>query len=351
MLADKVISWYVENGRQLPWRETTNPYYIWLSEIILQQTRIEQGRAYYEQFVKEYPTVMHLANASEQQVLKSWQGLGYYSRARNLHLAARHIAFDLGGQFPNTYEGISSLKGVGRYTAAAVASFAFGLPYPVIDGNVYRFIARLYGISTPIDSGKAYKEFEDLLLRLIDKERPALFNQALMDFGSLYCKPQGCDCENCIFAYECEANRRGTVSLLPVKAGRTAVKERYFYYLDIRWGDPEEMMLMQKRESKDIWQGLYELPLYESESPIDFSDLENRLKDVMNDWLEETPKRLEIGPCLTHKLTHRTIKAQFVRAFFENRPTKIPKRMRVLKFQEVKSLPISRLIDRYLSEL
>ena len=326
MFADKVISWYVENGRQLPWRETTDPYYIWLSEIILQQTRIEQGRAYYEQFVEEYPTVVHLANASEQQVLKSWQGLGYYSRARNLHLAARHIAFDLGGQFPNTYEGILSLKGVGRYTAAAVASFAFGLPYPVIDGNVYRFIARLYGITT-------------------------LFNQALMDFGSLYCKPHGCDCESCIFAYECVASRRGAVNLLPVKASRTPVKERFFYYLDIRWGEPGQMMLIQKRESKDIWQGLYELPLYETESPIENSDLENRLKDVLHDWLEVMPKRLDMGPCLTHKLTHRTIKAQFVRAFFENRPTKIPKRMRVLKFQEIKSLPISRLIDRYLSEL
>ena len=351
MFADKVITWYIENGRQLPWRETSDPYYIWLSEIILQQTRIEQGRAYYEQLVKDYPTVIDLANASEQQILKSWQGLGYYSRARNLHLAARHIAFDLGGQFPDTYEGILSLKGVGCYTAAAVASFAFGLPYPVIDGNVYRLVSRLYNIHTPIGTGQAYKEFERLLLRLMDKERPALFNQALMDFGSLYCKPMGCDCGNCIFAYECEAKRRGIVDQLPVKASRTPIKERYFYYLDIRWRDPELTMLMEKRESKDIWQGLFELPLYETEYPIDYSDLENHLMGVLRDWMGEPPKYLEIGSCMSHKLTHRTIKAQFVRAFFENRPKKIPQRMRAIKFSEVKSLPTSRLIDRYLSEL
>lgn len=351
MFADKVILWYAKNGRQLPWRETVNPYYIWLSEVILQQTRVEQGRRYYAHFVEEYPTIVHLANASEQQVLKSWQGLGYYSRARNLHAAAQHIAFDLCGNFPNTYKGILSLKGVGRYTAAAVASFAFGLPYPVIDGNVYRFISRMYGISTPIGTEKSYKVFEELLLGLIDKERPALFNQALMDFGSICCKPIGYDCDSCIFASECEARKKGIAEFLPVKESRARVKEKYFYYFDIRWGTSEYLIPVQKREAGDIWQGLYELPLYETKSPIGTSDLVGRLSEVIKEWMGEPPKRMEIGPCMTHQLTHRTIKAQFLHVFYESIPPKIPSRMQVVKMSDVKSLPVPRLIDRYLSEL
>lgn len=215
MFAEKIINWYHENGRNLPWRCTDNPYYIWLSEIILQQTRIEQGRAYYEHFITRYPTVQHLADATEEQVLKSWQGLGYYSRARNLHTAARHIAYDLHGVFPSTYKEILALKGVGRYTAAAIASFAFRLPYPVIDGNVYRLIARLYGIHTPIGTTAAQREFENLLNTLIDPVRPDLFNQAIMDFGSMQCKPTGCDCANCIFSHECTANKHGQVASCP----------------------------------------------------------------------------------------------------------------------------------------
>ena len=221
MFAEKLLIWYSENGRRLPWRGIDNPYYIWLSEIILQQTRIEQGRSYYERFIEEYPTVRHLADATEQQVLKSWQGLGYYSRARNLHKAAQRVAYDLGGRFPDTYEGILSLPGVGRYTAAAIASFAFRLPYPVIDGNVYRVMARLYGLYTPIGTDAAYKEFEALLNRLIDRRNPDLFNQAIMDFGSIYCKPTGSDCLNCIFRQECVAFREGKVEQLPVRMKRT----------------------------------------------------------------------------------------------------------------------------------
>ena len=230
MFAKKLLTWYQEFGRKLPWRGIDNPYHIWLSEIILQQTRIEQGRSYYEHFVKEYPTVIDLARASEEKVLKSWQGLGYYSRARNLHAAAQYVADQLDGHFPDTYEGILALKGVGKYTAAAIASFAYRLPYPVIDGNVYRLVSRLYGIYTPIGTDQAYREFERLLLNLIDKERPDLFNQAIMDFGSIYCKPTGCDCENCIFSQECVAFRDGKVELLPVRSQKIAIKERFFYY-------------------------------------------------------------------------------------------------------------------------
>ena len=351
MFAEKLINWYQENGRQLPWRGIDNPYYIWLSEIILQQTRIEQGRSYYERFVTSYPTVIDLAEASEEQVLKSWQGLGYYSRARNLHAAARHIAFDLGGRFPNTYEGIISLKGVGRYTAAAIASFAFGLPYPVIDGNVYRVIARMYRIYTPIGTDQAYKEFEQLLLHLIDRERPGVFNQAMMDFGALQCKPVGCDCSNCIFRQECLAYRGGVVAELPVRPRPVKIRERYFYYFDIRWSSPRPSIVVQQRGKGDIWQGLYELPLYETEVPIDDTELLARLGEVLYDWTGQKPLSMDVGPCLTHQLTHRTIKARFVRVNFDGEPAKMQEKMRVIGLSELKSLPISRLIDRYLSEL
>ena len=194
--------WYETYGRDLPWRKTDNPYYIWISEIILQQTRIEQGLGYYARFVETFPTVADLAAASEQQVLKLWQGLGYYSRARNLHEAAKSIVSKHNGQFPDTYTNILQLKGVGKYTAAAIASFAFRLPYPVIDGNVYRVVSRVYGVYTPIGTQSAYKQFENILLRLIDQNRPDIFNQAIMDFGSTYCKTLSPDCVNCIFAEE-----------------------------------------------------------------------------------------------------------------------------------------------------
>lgn len=351
MFAEKLINWYLENGRQLPWRGIDNPYYIWLSEIILQQTRIEQGRSYYERFVTEYPTVRHLAEASEEQVLKSWQGLGYYSRARNLHEAARYIAFDLGGRFPNTYEGILSLKGVGRYTAAAIASFAFGLPYPVIDGNVYRFIARMYRIYIPIGTNQAYKEFEQRLQLLIDRERPGVFNQAMMDYGSMYCKPVGCDCDNCIFRQECMAYRDGVVAELPIRRQPVKIKERFFYYFDIRWSQPSPAIVVQQRGEGDIWQGLYELPLYETERPIAEAELEERLGGVLQRWLGQVPKKMVVGPCMTHQLTHRTIKAQFIRMIFDSKPAKMQEKMRIVGLSELKSLPISRLIDRYLSEL
>ncbi len=348
MFAKKLLTWYQDFGRKLPWRETDNPYYIWLSEIILQQTRIEQGRSYYDHFVKEYPTVTDLAKAPEEKVLKSWQGLGYYSRARNLHAAAQYVADELGGRFPDTYEGILALKGVGRYTAAAIASFAYRLPYPVIDGNVYRLISRLYGIYTPIGTDQAYKEFEQLLLNLIDRDRPDLFNQAIMDFGSTYCKPTGCDCQDCIFRQECVAFRDGKVELLPVKPQKVQVKERYFYYIDVRWDDH---LLMQQRESGDIWQGLYELPLLETERPIGRADLKQKISQTLNTWLGSEPDSLEVGPELKHQLTHRTIKAQFLQANYAAEPPKIPEKMRIVELRELKSLPISRLIDRYLSKM
>ncbi len=348
MFAEKLSSWYLEYGRKLPWRETHNPYHIWLSEIILQQTRIEQGRSYYEHFVSQYPTVIDLAEASEEQVMKSWQGLGYYSRARNLHSAAQYIASQLGGNFPCTYEGILSLKGVGKYTAAAIASFAFRLPYPVIDGNVYRLISRLYGIHTPIGTGQAYKQFEQILLNLMDKEHPDLFNQAIMDFGSIYCKPTGCDCKNCIFRQECVAFGDDKVDLLPIRPQKIKAKERYLYYIDTRWHD---CLLVQQREDNDIWKGLYEFPLLETKNPIDPQSLMENVVRALTAWLGDKPQSLQIGPQIKHQLTHRTIKAQFIKAKYAAQPSKIPEKIRIVTQAELKSLPVSRLIDRYLSEM
>ena len=351
MFQKKLLTWYEEFGRKLPWRETNNPYYIWLSEIIMQQTRIEQGLAYYELFIKKYPTVKELADASEEDILKSWQGLGYYSRARNLHTAAQQIMDNYNGKFPDTYDGILALKGVGRYTAAAIASFAYGMDYPVIDGNVYRFISRLYGIYTPIGTEQAYKEFEKILMRLIDKEHPGQFNQAMMDFGSTWCKPTGYDCNNCIFKEECEAHQKGKVDLLPVKTKPTSIKKRYFYYFDIRWGCNEKYLLVKKRASGDIWQGLYDFPLYEPNSPIPPKKQKKQLFEILTSWFGDEPTVFELGPVYEHKLTHRTIIAHFIQAKYNDKPSKIPEKTQIIMESEVKTLPISRLIDRYLSKL
>ena len=350
--SEKIIGWYQENGRNLPWRQTEDPYKIWLSEIILQQTRIEQGRAYWERFVERYPTVGALAEARLEEVLKLWQGLGYYSRARNLHVVAQDIARNYGGVFPDTYDKILSLKGVGPYTAAAIASFAFHEPRPVIDGNVYRLIARLYAIYTPIATPQAYREFGAILNGLIDRERPHLFNQAIMDFGSTYCRPLNPDCGGCIFAEQCRAYREGKVQMLPVKALNGRVKERFFYYLDLYWTEGEEVLtLMHERESKDIWKGLYEMPLIESDKPLSASRLQSCVEEMVDDFFGQKAERLEIHPQMEHKLTHRTIYATFITLNLGNATLKKAGKESVLTLRERKSKPISRLIDKYFSQL
>lgn len=349
--SNKILDWYRDNGRSLPWRGIQNPYHIWLSEIILQQTRIEQGRDYYFRFIEEYPTVKDLALASQDQVLKTWQGLGYYSRARNLHSAAQYIHEELCDVFPSTYEGILKLKGVGKYTAAAIASFAFKLPYPVIDGNVYRFISRLFGISTPVPSSRAFSEFETLLAGLIDKDSPDLFNQAIMDFGSIYCKPTGCDCANCIFVEHCEAYKRGIVDLLPVKMNGPTVKERWLYYFRVEWTlDSQRYILMQQRSGKDIWQGLWEFPVIEASHELDSEELELAKNQFLSTLGISTPIKCKSTDNEVHKLTHRIIRATFVYWDLDNIAPLPTQGMKVFSMEEMKKLPISRLIDRYLSK-
>lgn len=229
--AKKLIDWYLDNKRDLPWRGTKNPYNIWLSEIILQQTRVAQGTPYYFAFIETFPEVTALANAPQEQVLKLWQGLGYYSRARNLHTAAKYIVESCDGVFPDTYKGLLSLKGVGDYTASAIGSICFDLPTAVVDGNVYRVLSRIFGVETPINSSQGMKEFKALAQALLDESRPGTHNQAVMEFGARYCVPQNPNCDACIFNNRCDAYKNKKVALLPVKLKKLKVKKRYFITL------------------------------------------------------------------------------------------------------------------------
>lgn len=347
----KLEAWYNDFGRTLPWRGIDDAYRIWVSEIILQQTRIEQGRDYYHRFVEAFPTVAALAAASEAQVLRQWQGLGYYSRARNMHAAAKYVMEELGGHFPDSYEGLLLLRGVGSYTAAAIASFAYRLPYPVIDGNVYRFISRLYGLSTPIGTPAAYREFEQLLLRLIDRQRPDRFNAALMDFGSLQCRPQP-TCEECPFAAECVARREGRVALLPVKAPKAKPQERWLYYIDLRWRhDDETFGLMRRRSGQGIWRGLYEFTLLEYENPLGDAALRRELRKCLDERYGCGGAAYEVGDEWQHQLTHRTLHVRFVKVELAAKPLRQPEEMQVLSLAEMKKVPVPRLIDRYLQQL
>lgn len=349
--SDILDIWYADNGRSLPWRGINDPYRIWLSEIILQQTRIEQGRDYYRRFVEAFPTVADMAKAGEEQVLRLWQGLGYYSRARNLYATACHIAFECGGRFPDTYEGLLQLKGVGRYTAAAIGSFAFHLPTPVIDGNVYRFISRLEGITTPIGTDAAYNEFESLLLHLIDRSRPDRFNAAMMDFGAMQCKPHP-DCSQCPFADRCNALATGRVDMLPVKPPRRQPTDRHFHYFDIRWDeDGHECTLMHPREGNDIWRGLWEFPLIESGHKLGRKALVDMARRFLADEMGISDPAFTISDDHTHQLTHQTIHAIFIRAKIGQKPARMPQKSIIVPVEKIKNIPISRLIDRYLQEL
>lgn len=260
-ISDKLIFWYKKNKRDLPWRNINDPYKIWLSEIILQQTQVIQGLNYYIKFIETFPTVIDLANASEDKVMRLWQGLGYYSRARNLHAAAKVIKTTHKGKFPTTYETIKELKGVGDYTAAAISSFAFGLPRAVVDGNVYRVLSRLFNINTPINSTKGKKDFQFLADELLNKKQPGLHNSAIMEFGALWCKPQNPNCEDCPLQEHCLAFQNNTISLLPVKDKKIKIKNRYLHYFIFNY---KNNVYIQKRTEKDIWQNLYEFYLIET---------------------------------------------------------------------------------------
>lgn len=304
--SQKILTWYGTGRRELPWRDIRDPYRIWISEIILQQTRVAQGYDYYLRFIDRFPTVEALAEAEEDEVLRLWQGLGYYSRARNLHAAARSIA--AAGRFPDTYEGVRALKGVGDYTAAAICSFAYGLPHAVVDGNVYRVLARHFGIDTPIDSTAGKKTFAQLAQLLLPSAAPGLYNQALMDFGALQCVPLSPRCEVCPLSESCMAWAEGRVAQLPVKSKRTAVSERHFVYVYARSAGN---IWLRRRPSGDIWQGLYEPPLAE----FDHRPCEEELSThpLLAPMAAVAPLHL-VRQGVKHVLTHRRIYADFYEA-------------------------------------
>jgi len=301
--------WYSVNKRDLPWRQTKNPYFIWLSEIILQQTQVNQGLPYYEAFVIKYPTVNDLAIASESDVLKLWQGLGYYSRARNLHSTAKHIVQELQGVFPNNYKGLLHLKGIGDYTASAIASFCFNEVCAVVDGNVFRFLSIYYGIRTPINSGQGQKEFKELAQQLINKKNPAEFNQAIMEFGAIQCKPKNPDCSVCPFQQKCMAFQKNTIIELPVKLKPGKISIKYFNFLVFISDDHKT--IIEKRNGSGIWQNLYQFPLVESQSVLTYKGVKTHLKT--HPVINEIPYKLSLynENDIIHKLSHQHLYTKF----------------------------------------
>ncbi|MFY9241537.1 MAG: A/G-specific adenine glycosylase [Polaribacter sp.] len=308
IFSNTLIYWYLQNNRDLPWRKTKNPYFIWLSEIMLQQTRVAQGLAYYEKFTHQFPTVFDLAKADETTVLKMWQGLGYYSRARNLHFTAKQIANEFNGEFPETFKEIIKLKGIGDYTASAIASICFNKPTAVVDGNVYRVLARYFGIKTAINSSAGIKEFKKLAQTLLDETQPGTFNQAIMDFGALHCKPQNPLCETCPFSNSCVALEKNLIKEIPVKEKKTKVRNRYFNFLVVKTND--DKTILKERKGKGIWQGLYQFPLLESDKIIDKNELMSSEKFI-NLFQEETTISLFNKKEIVHKLSHQHLNTQF----------------------------------------
>lgn len=307
-----LIKWYLQNKRDLPWRKTIDPYPIWLSEIMLQQTRVAQGTPYFLSFTTNFPTVFDLANAHEEQVLKLWQGLGYYSRARNLHKTAQVVAFERNGVFPDNYKDLLKLKGIGEYTAAAIASFSYNECVPVVDGNVFRVLSRYFDIETDIAQASAKKEFSSLAFELMPKDNPALFNQAIMEFGALQCVPKNPNCGTCVFNSSCLALQKKKVDQLPVKLKKTKVRNRYFNYIVA--DDDLGNTIIQKRTAKGIWHNLYEFPLIETEKTEGFDTILNQIQhslfkeNAIESILEYNPEPI------IHKLSHQHLHIKFWKA-------------------------------------
>ena len=305
-LASKLEQWYASYGRDLPWRGTSDPYLIMLSELILQQTQVVQGMDYYLRFAERFPTAESLAEASEEEVMRLWQGLGYYSRARHLHAAAKRIAE--AGHFPCDYNFVRALPGVGDYTAAAIMSFAFGEPYAVLDGNVQRVLSRHFGISEPIDTTQGKKLLRALADEMLDRQHPALYNQAIMDFGALQCKPAAPACEICPFADTCIALQDHTVDKLPVKTKRTAVRDRFFTYIYTRTEDGQT--LLHRRGSGDIWQGLFEFPMIESDAKLTSKQVDMFIHSSLVKISDNVKVEL-VAQDIRHQLTHQRLHADF----------------------------------------
>lgn len=329
-----LIKWYDQNKRDLPWRKTSNPYKIWLSEIILQQTRVEQGMPYFSKFIKEFPDVFKLADASEQKVLKNWQGLGYYSRARNLHFSAKYIVNELNGEFPKTYKEILILKGVGKYTAAAISSFAFNERQAVVDGNVFRLLSRYFGISEPIDTSKGQKVFSELANQILPLKKVDTYNQSIMEFGALQCTPKKPNCNTCPLNSKCYSLSVNHSETLPIKIKKIKKKNRFFNFMVITDGNS---ICIEKRKGKGIWQNMYQFPLSEE----DHNSFKPDKTLIKNGLL------LKKINC-THLLTHQKISA----VFWHYEVARMPedKSIEIINLSSILKYPVPKIVENYIKE-
>lgn len=337
--------WYENNKRDLPWRETRDPYRIWISEIILQQTRVNQGYDYFLRFIRQFPDVQSLASASEQSVLKQWQGLGYYSRARNLHAAAKQIQNHFNGIFPDQYEQVLSLKGIGEYTAAAIMSIAHNQPFAVVDGNVNRVVARLFKVEEPINSTKGKKIIAEIAQSLIDEQQPGIHNQAMMDFGALICTPQRPKCTECPLQEHCWSFADSTVSTYPVKLRSKKVRDRYFNYFHIIHGNNT---FLHKRTDADIWKNLYEFPLIETDEKTSLADIADT--ELFKEWFRVNgPVEFSHKSGIRHVLSHQNIHAEFYRVdIHKSACISFPTDYIRIPIDKIGDYPVSQLIHKYL---
>lgn len=343
--APLLLKWNKEqNRRKMPWKGEKDPYKIWLSEIILQQTRVEQGLSYYNNFIKTFPDIHKLAKAHDAKVFKLWEGLGYYTRCRNLIATARIISKERKGVFPDTYEDILNLKGVGPYTAAAISSFAFNFPHAVVDGNVFRVLARIFGVATPTDSTVGKKYFTALAEELLDKKQPGLYNQAIMDFGAVVCKPVAPLCQDCVFKKHCFAYNNDLITELPVKEKKISIKKRWFYYIVMEY---KNEVAVVHRKSKDIWQDLYEFPLIEASKELNKRNIVNQL--TLKEWLPEDAYEVkEFSSLFKQQLSHQLINGRFITIKLNR---KIKGIWKWVTKGKLKSFAFPQFINQYLNQI
>lgn len=340
-----IVEWYEMNKRSLPWRSTKDPYKVWLSEIILQQTRVSQGLPYYKKFITEFPTVNSLAVAPVQNVLRLWQGLGYYTRARNLHTCAKEIVKNFEGKFPKTSEELKQLPGIGDYTAAAIASISYNEPVAVVDGNVFRVLSRVFGIDTPINSTHGRNQFIALANSLISKSQPAIHNQAIMEFGALYCTPKNPPCDACVFQSKCVAKKHNLQSLLPIKIPKKKIRRRYFYYFVIRHNDS---VMMNHRKESDIWKGLYDFFLVEKNRASKPEKL--MTADLFLKKLKPITSDIKYSKMYKHMLSHQTIISRFTLITLSKKPLLVSKTLKFYSSNKISQLPKPVLISRFLGD-
>lgn len=340
--SNKLIAWYLQNKRILPWRMDQNPYYVWLSEIMLQQTRVDQGLPYFLKYIEQFPTIQDLANANENEVLKLWQGLGYYSRARNLLFTAKYIVFELDGQFPQSYNALLKLKGIGNYTAAAISSICFNEPKAVVDGNVFRVLSRYFDIDTPINSSQGIKVFKELAQELISTNNPGDYNQAIMELGATICKPQNPNCNNCILNDGCLALKNNKQKSLPVKENKVSIKTIHLNYIVVV--SENKKTIVEKRKGKGIWQHLYQFPLIESNQEMNQNDIISNPMFVLMFEKYQFSIQLYNEIPIQHKLTHRNLLAKFWLI-------KTPKQEQfTIEWEKLSAFPVPILIANFLKQ-